>query len=583
MLNVFYNAAFNGQLYSTILNRSFLSEHFSPSLWLLVPVYRLFPYAFTLVFLQLLFYFGTIWPIRNWLKTLKFDAQFIGLITVLYVFLPFGFSALTYPFHEIVFIPFTLFCFLWLFQSGKVGLSVIPFIITLGWKEDSALFLIVLLAYLWLSSPKKRILGWFILFALAWLIISIGVIIPYLLKLDYSFVQYRYGAIMTNVKPGLLGLFLSIVQNPLFILKYIYTDIAKHGFVLLTLVGIAPFLNNKYGLSGGLLIIPSLLIAVLANHPAQYYPAEHQYPYYQLAPVLIAIVFAISKSIENNNNLYELHKASLTWLLCFFFLIGMGLNAWQLNYLNGEKLDPRLNNLSELNKQVPPNAAVASFNNVVDLANRSVFTEFPDNYEKSDYVLLNTWATPRYYFSENAKTKDEFIQMGHEAVDKGFQYKAYLNGYLLLEKSKTPNPGLKEKAHLMLASHHLRATEMNYTGHNKVQDPASLFGGEVLKVEANSDNTLAFWGPYLTLKPGEYEFLINIKGPDGRSALGLTIASGNSIISEQPAQIQTSGKTYSQLKFRFVIAQEVSGVETKLYCKTQGTYLMDVIDIMKVK
>jgi len=583
MVNVFYNAAFNGQMYSTILNRNFFSEHFSPSLWLLVPIYRIFPFAYTLVLIQILFYFGAIWPLRNWLRALNFDDKLIGLIAVIYIFLPFGFSALTYPFHEIVLIPFTLFYFLWLFQSGKTAWSIIPLLITLGWKEDCAIFIIPLLAYLWINNPKNgKVLLWFILFSLVWLITSIGFIIPYLLKLEYSFVQYRYGVLMTNVKPGIVGLFLTVIQNPLFVLKYIYTDIAKHGFVLLTLIGIAPLLTNRFGVFASLLLLPSLLIAVLSNHAAQYYPGVHQYPFYQLAPIVIAIVYAIAKSIAHNASFYDRHKKSLIWLVCFFFILGMDLNAWQLNYLNSEKIDPRLDKLSELTKQVPPTAAVASFNNVVDLANRSVFTEFPDSYAKADFVLLDTWATPRYYFSENAKTRDEFIQMAHEAVGKGFQYKGYQNGYLLLEKPRIQNAALLQKAHNMLSSFHLRASEMNYVGNSLEQDAKSEFNDKVLVVEAKGGNTIAFWGPYLKLEPGEYEFTIKIKGPEGRSDFGLSVSSGNLILSDQQTGINTTMKGYQKLSYKFRIDQAISGVETKLYCKTPGTYYMDVIDINKI-
>ncbi len=141
-------------LYSPVLGRSFLSEHFSPILALLVPLHALFPTPYLLLVIQPLALWASGLALRAVLRQEGADPAAAHLVTLAYLNSALMVSTLDYVFHMECFLPLAVFAMFLCYRRGQWLGYAATGLLALSIKEDVGLYLAGL--GLWEALAERR-------------------------------------------------------------------------------------------------------------------------------------------------------------------------------------------------------------------------------------------------------------------------------------------------------------------------------------------------------------------------------------------------------------------------------------------
>jgi hypothetical protein len=141
---------------SAILGSSFLGEHFSPVLFLLAPVYQLFPSPLTLVVLNALFLWAGVFPLRALANEVGLSAAVSNLVCLIYLFFPVVARSAGYPFHHEVLYPVVLIGLYLAFLRNRKLAAVLLVAAAISIKEDAGLYLVGIGAFMGLHHRRWR-------------------------------------------------------------------------------------------------------------------------------------------------------------------------------------------------------------------------------------------------------------------------------------------------------------------------------------------------------------------------------------------------------------------------------------------
>lgn len=144
----------------SIAGKNLLGIHFSPLLYLFVPVYYLFPYPPTLFFFRSLFLSLSIWPLYLILRS-RFSRIFIFLFILAYLFFPSLAGLSIGEFHASEFAPFFIMFTFYFFIRKRFQPFLIFLLLSLGIKGGN--IPLVLFFYSPYALLKKRSKKWVIL------------------------------------------------------------------------------------------------------------------------------------------------------------------------------------------------------------------------------------------------------------------------------------------------------------------------------------------------------------------------------------------------------------------------------------
>ncbi len=164
-------------LFSPVLGRSFLSEHFSPILALLVPLHALFRTPYLLILIQPLALWASGVVLRDVLRDQGVPASLAALACVIYWNHARMVSTLDYLFHMECLLPLGLFV---LFRLRKhagawFGLALV---LTLSIKEDVGLYVAGIGMWMALAERRRALGVVTALISLAWSIAAVQFAIP---------------------------------------------------------------------------------------------------------------------------------------------------------------------------------------------------------------------------------------------------------------------------------------------------------------------------------------------------------------------------------------------------------------------
>ena len=158
---------------------SHFSIHVSPTLVLLHPFYRLFPFPETLLLLQVLFQGLAVFPLYFLAKKRLPDSSWPWILSFLYLLHPLHSNILLFDFHEITLFPFFFFSFLF-FAEKRCGVKAFfCFILTLGIQETLSLSLFFFCLWWWRAQLKSSAPWIFIGLSLVWFLLVFLIIMPY--------------------------------------------------------------------------------------------------------------------------------------------------------------------------------------------------------------------------------------------------------------------------------------------------------------------------------------------------------------------------------------------------------------------
>ena len=289
--NIFYQSIHGRPLGCSLLRGGYHgSAHFDPLLVLLSPLYLIYPRAELLLVLQAFWMGAGVLPVYLIAKDkLGRRLPAVGL-ALMYALYPALQGATMYEFHSLSLLSTILLWLLYFLERGSTRGYFAALAIALLCREDASLVLCFVGLYAIVSGrPLMPRLGWITIFvSMTYLAIvkrffmSSGDLLN-TGKDSFSFAYY-YSELIPN-KNGVVGLVLSAVTNPVYVLKVVFAE-PKVMYLLTLFVPLLflPFLARSRRVMLGY----GLLFTLLATRSAVFSPA------FQYSSTILPFAFALT-------------------------------------------------------------------------------------------------------------------------------------------------------------------------------------------------------------------------------------------------------------------------------------------------
>lgn len=198
-------------LYAPVLGRSYLTEHFSPILALLVPLHALFSSPWLLVVANAALLGTAVFPLRAMLDAIGLPPAARNVACLVYLTSPITASALDYGFHVESFLPLLVFSLYAAHLRGPAWAYAILLVAALAIKEDVGLYLVGFGAFLFVAE-KRRARGALTAAAgLAWVLLVVWVVSP---RLAGASGEYRFLSRWSQWGSGIGGVLGGMAAHP---------------------------------------------------------------------------------------------------------------------------------------------------------------------------------------------------------------------------------------------------------------------------------------------------------------------------------------------------------------------------------
>ena len=361
---------------SSIRHMNLLGDHFEVILWIMSPIYKLFPSPETLLIVQAIFVALSSIPIYLIAKD-KIKNNYLSLLIVIIYQTSVGITAaINFDFHSatISVLPLSLTLYFWYFKRWKLYWLIL--FLAILFKEDVPVFILGLGIFQIFQKQFK--LG--ILTSL-FSIISFVLIKFYLMPFfwpggDKIYIDRSVFPLTNPLK--LISLFLT--QPGLFLDQMTNSAVKAHTFEnLYRQYAYLPF----FSLFGWLTILPALFLRFSSTSASTWTLIWHYNA--NLEPFLaVSAIFAISK--------FKLAKILITFFL-ILFLLSQGLNKSSMFWEPFQNNTKNIHDFDYINNSIsyiPNSAAISAQSPIVPhVSNRKKVYLFPD-ISDANYIILDT-------------------------------------------------------------------------------------------------------------------------------------------------------------------------------------------------
>jgi uncharacterized membrane protein len=518
---------------------SFLGVHFSPILFLILPVYALFQSAETLLVFQSFILALAALPLY-WLARDKLGNRLYALaFAASFLLAPALHGVNTFDFHLEIFTPvFTIFAFYYM-EKGK-WLKAIPFVLLELTTIEFAPFIILFLGLYFLVKAimkgltTERRIG---LSAKRFLFpaIVIGVAICSLFVAQYTISAINplktgnpsgrwdnWGSTMSEAVNN-------IVRNPGEALMVMITPLEKPLYVIFMFAPVL-FLPILAPLTL-LLPLPWIVVALLADYQPYYQP-YYQYSAFIIGQIYIGAVLGFSVLLRQNNQRSATRKIITVMLvlglLLFLFTSPAGLSAYTTRSYRpyGIAIGGDLGHFALLHRildMIPPNASIATIHDIFPhVSNRlnAYFLKWPLDYDV-EYVLVDL-KSPTFTWGLFGSYSDGVTYMIMHEGQYGIL--AAADGVLLLKKGFSgplqyyvPQEDTFDYGELIPK---LGTVIRDYTSAS----------GKVITSRPESSIGFIWYGPYKYFAPGNYSATFRVKTANETCGLLLDVAYQEGVI-----------------------------------------------------
>nr|ADP09423.1 DUF2079 domain membrane protein [uncultured marine crenarchaeote E6-3G] len=402
---------------------SFFGVHFSPILFLLAPIYRIFPSPETLLILQSLILGVAAYPLYLIGRRIV-DRKTGLLVSTMYLCNPVVHGINCYDFHVQCMIPLSIFSSIYFYISKKWVSFLMSIVMALMIEEHIAYVIpIFSLTFIidYLKNGEKKpaipqfetIIPFFtVIFSVFWFFLSRNIINHFNPSISETLRAGRHFDIFGVDDPQRIPIHL--VTKPIKIVDSLrYAPLEKLKY-LMFLIGSnlhLPFLNPLLLLPA----VPWFTISLLSNYQP-YYSIGFQYPSYVLPFILHSFVVGLRNTRSNDNSRGHSLSYNQTAVLCLtasliFFYIASPLSPSQLiNEYSPAYLKPNSDIHSALIRRqlgkIPQHASVLTQDNIfTHLSSRSNAYVLPPSFgmdesewnssmrfildHQPDYILLD--------------------------------------------------------------------------------------------------------------------------------------------------------------------------------------------------
>lgn len=522
-----YNVLHSGYMRTTLYGPyaiDYIGDHFSPTLFLLVPFYALHQDARTLLVLQSLFLAAGAVPLFL-LARLKTRSEGLALALVAaYLLHPALHGTNLDDFHQIALVVVFLLAAFYFLELGRDAPFLLALALALLVKEEVALTVVAIGAYAFLAKGRRRLGAALVAGGVIYFALVIGWVMPALGGTPQ--IDKRFGGFMAEGTRGAAGVAWTLISNPLYTAVHIFGNPDKVRYLLQMLLPLAltPFLAPA---STWLVALPALAIVTLTTEPAQYDIAYH-YSAHLLPAVFYLAVLGLARLGKSP----RAKMAAAAPILVVAILVA----ATSMSYLYGHLL-PRPGSawpqrdahdlvVDRFVAQVPREASVSTLGGIAPhLTARQTIYLFPDVAD-AEYLLLDTDLGANYWPYEGLKARDQSIASMLPHVTSGeFGLVRSEDGVYLFRRGHDAG-GNAEAVRGMLSTRY-EAEELRSDFDASIVSDGDASGGRaraVSPVGLREDGKAALvYGPYTDLQPGNYRATFVMKAAAAKDATVATI------------------------------------------------------------
>ncbi len=404
-VNMFHNMKETGLPLVTCERDKLLSHfavHISPIYYLILPFYVLFPTPETVQLSQAIVLASGVIPLFLLCRKYGLLRYQSVLALIAYVCLPALSSGTFYDFHENCFLtPLLLFVF-YFYESKKPIPMYIFAVLTLGVKEDAAIYIAFFALYILLGRERKRHGAVLLILSGAYIIGAITL----LERFGDGAMLGRFSNYMVG-DSGFVGIIATCLKNPL----YIFTQMSVSGtdgktiaakllYILQMLVplGFVPLMTKK--VSRFILIGPFILMNLMPLYPYQY-DLGFQYNFGSAAFLLFLFVMNVS-DMERPKRNFALTFSALAAAVIFTVYCVPGFELYSKAWVEKREEYETLDSILE---EVDPDASLTVSTMLLPhVADRDVIYEVhyhditSENADFTDYVVIDMRVGSGYEF-----------------------------------------------------------------------------------------------------------------------------------------------------------------------------------------
>jgi uncharacterized membrane protein len=325
MTQALWNTAHGAALHQTICDPvgdtnclgdvSRLAIHFEPILFLLAPIYALFPSPKTLQLVQALGVAAGALP-AFWLASRRLRSAAAGvLFAVLYLLYPPLDAALTFDFHAVTLAAPLLLYALYFLLTRHSRAFLIAATLALGTKEEIALTVAMLGLYAMIVQRRRRFGGGVVLFALGWILMEV-LVMHTASPLGHSPMTSRYATFGASPQAILVG----VLTHPELVRAYLLQP--ERLTYLGALLGPLAFLGLASPVAL-LLAAPAIGLNMLSSQSVMY-SGQAQYSA-EIAPLMLLA------AVDGAGKLATLGDRLAAWLIARLRSLCDGVSASRLS------------------------------------------------------------------------------------------------------------------------------------------------------------------------------------------------------------------------------------------------------------
>lgn len=577
---------------------NFLGVHFSPILFLVLPIYALFQAPETLLVFQSFILAVAALPLY-WIARDKLDRKLYGLAFAIgYLLNPALHGVNTFDFHVEIFTP-VLFLFAFYFLDQGKWFKAIPFLaLELATVEFAPILVLFLGLYFFVKktfqahSERTRTSDFLKKIALPAAVIAVSIFCFFLA----FYVIETINPLKTGAPAGVWKFWGSsifqvagnIVRNPAEALIIIATPIDKPYF-LIFLLGSTFFLPLFAPLEL-LLPMPWLLVAFLSDYQPYYQP-YFQYSALVLGQLFIAAVFGFKRlfhSMDGNGSKSAVRKKVLVAMLVFNVLLFLAMSPAGIPAFTNRDVKPYSfnlpsdpNHIASLYKIlgfIPSNASVAAIFNIfphVSQRLNAYIIKWPLDYEV-EYIIVDV-KSPTYTWSVYGPTPAQIIPDLMNSSKYGIL--AAADGVILFKEGYNGAP-----EYFTPQKDTFTSDDLNLASGSILWDYSS---SSTRIISTNPDNSVgAIWfGPYRYFAPGNYSATFRLKSANETCQLLLDVATNQG--TTEIAQTSVNGSEFQKLNewqdFSVTFKIDVPmSLEFRGFCLTSNTQVeLDTINVQQ--
>ena len=583
MNQALYTTLFNGKLlYYTaelFLNPTgcYFAEHFSPILFLVLPLYAVNSSAPTLLIIKSFVLAMGALPLYLLAKELLRSNKAGLMLAVAYLLYPALQGANWFDFQPQIFLPLLFFSSCYFMVTHRWKLYFLSVVLALMVEEDVVFVVVVLALYYFLTtgnirslieSVKRRKMNENLASTFTFLVCAIYLPISTYIKDSFPINPMFMAVYKALDNFSVLGVKGSPIYFPFYVLsnpqrgfEALMYDFPLKFLYVIILFGPLLFIPFKSKLTIGTF---ALLSIFFFSNDSIYYSIGAHYPLYVLPLIFIAAIYGLRK-LQLHAGLSILKTILIVTLLFTVSLspispfsnafIKQGL-VWYppVNLTIGENE----RSLDELINLIPNNASVLTQNNIFAHVSSRInayvipITRF--SYFTNDTEYLKFLVNSSEYVLLDLSSLDPMTNLVLNEITQNDSYGAYALGSsaVLFKRGYQGEPMFANYTdnRVLLAYKDL----INATFDQIITDPSA--GSEKVVLCPMGSTGYFMWGPYIYLLPGTYEVTFTIKlGEHNDSSMGecdVSANHGGTIISERDIygnELQTNEWTNFTLSF----------------------------------